>query len=196
MMENHSYDNYLGMLGRGDGFTRGPDGKPTNACPDAAGSPLRAFHMANTCQLPKQPSQAWNATHTQWHNGEMDGFVRAYYEFTQVNRTNHPETMGLLPQDQVPITSFLAQNFGVCDQWFAPVPTSTLPNRLMFLAGTTAVDATGSILPPVAGTFLRHRNATSSFYSRVVRVHPGAYRVLVVTNGAQVSNYGRPLLIG
>jgi hypothetical protein len=49
---------------------------------------------------------------------------------------------------------------------------------------------------PVAGTFLRHHNATSSFYSRVVRVHPGAYRVLVVTNGAQVSNYGRPLLIG
>jgi hypothetical protein len=29
-----------------------------------------------------------------------------------------------------------------------------------------------------------------------VRVHPGAYRVLVVTNGAQISNYGRPLLIG
>lgn len=49
---------------------------------------------------------------------------------------------------------------------------------------------------PVAGTFLRHRNATSSSYSRVVRVHPGAYRVLVVSNGAQVSNYGRPLLIG
>jgi hypothetical protein len=49
---------------------------------------------------------------------------------------------------------------------------------------------------PVAGTFLRHRNATSSSYSRVVRVHPGAYRALVVTNGAQISNYGRPLLIG
>src|SRR6267143_233581 len=41
MMENHSYDNYLGMLGRGAGFTRGHDGKPTNACPDAAGSPVR-----------------------------------------------------------------------------------------------------------------------------------------------------------
>jgi hypothetical protein len=49
---------------------------------------------------------------------------------------------------------------------------------------------------PIAGTFLRHRGASSSFYSRVVRVRPGAYRVLVITNGAQVSNYGRPLLIG
>src|SRR5882724_1051084 len=31
MMENHSYDNYLGMLPRGDGFTRDSNGKPTNA---------------------------------------------------------------------------------------------------------------------------------------------------------------------
>jgi hypothetical protein len=46
------------------------------------------------------------------------------------------------------------------------------------------------------GTSLRHRNATSSKFSRVVRVRPGAYRVLVrVVNGAQVSNYSRPLLI-
>jgi phospholipase C len=28
MMENHSYDNYLGMLGRGDGFTLGRRHRP------------------------------------------------------------------------------------------------------------------------------------------------------------------------
>ena len=38
MMENHSYDNYLGMLaGRGDGLALGPDGAPdaanAGACP-------------------------------------------------------------------------------------------------------------------------------------------------------------------
>jgi hypothetical protein len=48
----------------------------------------------------------------------------------------------------------------------------------------------------VGGTHLRHRSAASSSYSRVVPVRGGAYRVLVrVTNGAQVSNYGRTLLI-
>jgi hypothetical protein len=48
----------------------------------------------------------------------------------------------------------------------------------------------------VGGTHLRHRNASSSSFIRVVPVHSGAYRVLVrVTTGAQVSNYGRPLLI-
>ena len=48
----------------------------------------------------------------------------------------------------------------------------------------------------VAGTKLLHRTATSSRFSRVLRVKPGVYRVLVrVTNGAQVSSYGRPLVI-
>jgi hypothetical protein len=48
----------------------------------------------------------------------------------------------------------------------------------------------------VAGTFLRHRSATSSSFSRTVPVSRGAYLVLVrVLSGAVVSNYGRPLLI-
>ncbi len=49
----------------------------------------------------------------------------------------------------------------------------------------------------VGGTTLLQRNAASSSFSRVVPVTRGIYRVLVrVTSGAQVSNYGQPLLIG
>ncbi len=48
----------------------------------------------------------------------------------------------------------------------------------------------------VGGAGLRHFNATSSSFSRVVRVHRGVYRVLVrVTTGAQVSAYGQPLVV-
>ena len=48
----------------------------------------------------------------------------------------------------------------------------------------------------VSGTILRHRNTTTSRFSRVVRVKRGIYRVLVrVTNGAQTSSYSAPLLI-
>src|SRR5204862_6354237 len=50
MMENHSYDNYLGTLGRGDGFAIGSDGRPTAANADAAGNVVRAFRMPTTCQ--------------------------------------------------------------------------------------------------------------------------------------------------
>src|ERR1700753_3568448 len=47
MMENHSYDNYLGMLkGRGEGFPLGADGQPDVCNPDAAGQPVRAHYLA------------------------------------------------------------------------------------------------------------------------------------------------------
>jgi len=49
----------------------------------------------------------------------------------------------------------------------------------------------------VGGTVLRHRNAATSTFSRVVRAHKGIYRVLikVPATSAQISNYGQPLLI-
>lgn len=47
-----------------------------------------------------------------------------------------------------------------------------------------------------AGTILRHQSATSSSFSRVMRVSKGIYRVLARVVGAgQVSNYGQPLLV-
>jgi hypothetical protein len=48
----------------------------------------------------------------------------------------------------------------------------------------------------VGGTLLHHRDAASSKFSRIVPVSAGVYRVLVrVTAGAQISNYGQPLVI-
>src|SRR5580704_3812724 len=76
MMENHSYDNYLGMLrGRGDGFPLGADGQPDVCNPDAEGQPVRAHHLTSTIQRPQIPSQSWHATHHQWAEGANDGFV-------------------------------------------------------------------------------------------------------------------------
>jgi len=82
MMENHSYDNVLGMLGRGpgqtprgDGFTLGSDGRPTATNPYPDGRTQRAFRMPTTCQLPSRPSQEWTASHNAYNKGRMDGFV-------------------------------------------------------------------------------------------------------------------------
>jgi phospholipase C len=76
MMENHSYDNYLGMLGRrrggqprGDGFTLGPDGLPTAANPAPDGGIQHAFRMPTTCQLSGKPSQEWEQAHNQFNGG-------------------------------------------------------------------------------------------------------------------------------
>jgi phospholipase C len=38
MMENHSFDNFLGMLGRGDGLTTDSEGQVPNTNPYANGS--------------------------------------------------------------------------------------------------------------------------------------------------------------
>lgn len=59
---------------------------------------------------------------------------------------------------------------------------------MLRIAGRHGVLAGGTVLQPL--------NASSSRFSRVVRVRRGVYRVLVqVQNAGQVSNYGQPLLI-
>src|ERR1700755_1703823 len=50
MMENHSFDNYLGTLGRGEGFQLGDDGRPDADNPDSAGTMIRAYHASSTTQ--------------------------------------------------------------------------------------------------------------------------------------------------
>ena len=77
MMENHSYDNYLGMLqGRGDGFPLGTDGGPAVSNRGAEGEVIRAFHQASPVQHEGVPKQSWDASHLQWGEGKCDGFVK------------------------------------------------------------------------------------------------------------------------
>src|ERR1051326_7626411 len=45
MLENHSFDNLFGMLGRGDGFTLDASGQPTATNPYPAGRLQHALHM-------------------------------------------------------------------------------------------------------------------------------------------------------
>ena len=76
MMENHSYDNYLGTLpGRGDGLPTGPDGVPnaSNVLPN--GQRVAAHHLTSTVQFPGNPTQTWNASHLSYADGSCGGFA-------------------------------------------------------------------------------------------------------------------------
>ena len=181
MMENHSFDNYFGMLGRGDGFTLDDQGRPTNANSAADGTSVPAFHMANTCQLEKQPSQAWNATHTQWNGGAMDGFVRS---------DSGPVAMGYWTAADLPFYAALATTFPLCDRWFGSCMGQTYPNRRFLLAGT----ARGNIRteadtlkdpPPPNGTIMealnRHSIPWRDYYSDLPSV--GLYLPVLAANG-------------
>ncbi len=126
MQENHSYDNYFGMLGRGDGFKLDAHGLPLASNPDAHGNPVRAFHMANTCQS-HSVSQNWNSSHIQWDNGKLDGFVRS---------PSGAAAMGYWDGTDLPFYYGLASTFPLCDRWFASVLGQTQPNRRFLLCGS------------------------------------------------------------
>ena len=126
MMENHSFDNYLGMLGRGDGFTLGPDGQPAASCPDASGAPVRAFHAPNLCQSGGPVLQSWDASHQAWDSGANDGFVVA----------SSSRAMTYWTGTDLPFLYALAGSFPVCDRYFCSMLGPTYPNRRFLLAAS------------------------------------------------------------
>jgi phospholipase C len=135
MLENHSYDNFLGMLGRGpdqtprgDGFTLAADGYPSATNPDSYGGLQRAFQMPTTCQLSGKPSQEWEACHIQYANGTNRGFVIS---------PSGPVAMGYWTGAQLPFTYDLASKFPIGDRWFCSCLAQTDPNRRFLIAGTS-----------------------------------------------------------
>jgi phospholipase C len=62
----------------------------------------------------------------------MDGFVKSYSGVEQATR--QPIVMGYFTGSQVPASDFFAANYAICDAWFASLPASTQPNRLMAAA--------------------------------------------------------------
>ncbi|MCU1452577.1 MAG: hypothetical protein JWN46_723 [Acidimicrobiales bacterium] len=126
MQENHSYDSYFGLLGRGDGYTLA-GGKPTNANPLPNGTPVPVFKADSSCQTGPGVSQSWRSTHAQIDGGKMDGFVAN-------GRTGG---MKYWDRSQVPFYWSLAETFPLCDRWFGSAPCQTYPNRMYLQAGTS-----------------------------------------------------------
>jgi phospholipase C len=149
MMENHSYDNYLGMLpGRGEGFLLGPDGEPAVYNRGADGRVVRAFHLTSTVQRRGVPSQSWHASHLQWAGGECDGFVASAQNVqSQASTGTAGEDvdtaaqaaamgMGYWCERDLPFYYGLARTFPLADHWFSSCLGPTFPNRRFLIAGT------------------------------------------------------------
>jgi phospholipase C len=129
MMENHSYDNYLGMLpNRGEGFPLDSDGNPDVFNVRADGEVVRAFRLPSTVQRPGLPSQSWHATHVQCGEGKCDGFL--------TSAQGAPEGMGYWSESDLPFYYGLARTFPLADHWFSSCLGPTFPNRRFLIAGT------------------------------------------------------------
>jgi len=126
MMENHSFDNLLGLIGRGDGFTVGSDGKPTATNPDGKGNLIHAFHMPTECQT-KGVRNDWTAGHEAYDGGTLQGFVTS----------STPEAMGYFTKDDMPFTCGMAGTFPIADRYFCSAMVQTDPNRRFLISGTS-----------------------------------------------------------
>ncbi|MDA8274853.1 MAG: hypothetical protein M0029_05655, partial [Actinomycetota bacterium] len=164
MLENHTYDNVLGMLrGRGDGFTLGPDGLPTASNPGPGGEVVHAFSMPNACQQVGHPYNTWDAGHQSYADGAMDGFVLS---------ASGPVAMGYLDEGVLPFTYSLARTYPLCDRYFSSVMAQTYPNRRYLMAGTSlgqVADTLSVTAKPPNGTIFElldaHGITWTNYYS-------------------------------
>jgi phospholipase C len=118
MMENHSYDNYLGALsGRGDGFT--------------AADPKGLHRLASTVQETDDPTQSWRASHVQYGNGDNSGFPQS------VPGYDPSIPMGYWTEQDLPFYYGLARTFPLADRWFCSCLGPTFPNRRFLISGTS-----------------------------------------------------------
>jgi phospholipase C len=162
MMENHSYDNYLGMLaGRGDGFTLAADGRPDVANQSNSGVPVQLRHSPSVLQQDGVPSQSWHASHLQYADGACDGFVRSLED--QLPQFDSTAGMQYWTESELPFYYALARTFPLATRWFSSCLGPTFPNRRFLISGTAhgLLDDLpfGMIDYPAAGTIFDHLDA-------------------------------------
>jgi len=95
---------------------------------------IRAYHASSTVPQDGVPCQSWSASHTQWAEGKMTGFVTS-------SEQNAPESdktaaMAYWTDRDLPFYHGLARTFPLADHWFSSCLGPTFPNRRFLLAGT------------------------------------------------------------
>ena len=80
--------------------------------------------------------------------------------------------------DQLPVLNFLAQQFAVCDRWFASMPGPTWPNRFFALAGTSwGLDHSPSNAETVGSTLFDGARFGTGSDSLLTRLTPAEWLV-------------------
>jgi phospholipase C len=145
MMENHSFDSYLGHLNR-YGSRTDVESAPSNATnPDTDGGPQPWVHAPHLCSL--DTDHTWAGTHKEIDNGLMDGFAQVN-EGTPVPAA--PDGGKLDPslgsggralwwydESDLPFYYELANTFAIADHYHSSMPGPTWPNRMYLYAATS-----------------------------------------------------------
>jgi phospholipase C len=117
MMENRSFDHYLGWLPGADGRQAGL------TYTDFAGQPHATARLApdfQGCAHP-DPDHSWDGGRAQVNGGRMDGFLRS--------GTNDVFSIGYYSEPDLPFIGHAAKAFTTYDRFFCSLLASTYPNR-------------------------------------------------------------------
>jgi phospholipase C len=132
MMENRSFDHYFGSYSLDEGRADVDGLQPGMGNPDADGVHIPVFPM--TAQCLEDPPHGWSSSRRQFNEGSNDGFVVAHDDGRSATAR---EAVGYYRRADLPILYALADDNALCQRWFASVMSSTWPNRLYALTGTS-----------------------------------------------------------
>ena len=126
MMENRSFDHFLGWVPGADGVQAGVTLR------DVAGNPQTSYDLAGNyqnCHL-ADPDHTYEGGRTEINAGKMDGFL-----LTQPAGDTFP--IGYYTAGSLPFFKGCADNWTVCDRYFSGMLGLTTPNRIYMHAGQT-----------------------------------------------------------
>jgi phospholipase C len=92
---------------------------------------ISPFHLSST--VTTDISHSWNAAHTAYDNGRMDGFVYAQ----NILGLNGTEAMGYYTRSDLPYYYDYADNYVLDDNFFSSLMGPSLPNHLYMASGTS-----------------------------------------------------------
>lgn len=169
MMENRSFDHYLGYLKLEEGHAS--DGLDAAMFNQFQGKKYKVHHLPDTALKSGQDPNHDGASVTEQLLNNNGGFV-ANYAHTHPSDPEVDLVMGYYNKQDVPVLHSLAKNFCVCDRWFSSVDGATWPNRLYSLAGKAAGSKDNKSIPFYSlPTFVRHldaRGVTWNWYAHDV----------------------------
>jgi phospholipase C len=122
MMENRSFDHYLGWLPGADGRQAGLEFTDAQGVTHAT---HRLKDQFQGCGF-LDPDHSWQGGRTELDGGKMDGFLRAASDVFSI---------GYYEQADLPFTPYMAQTFTAFDRFFCSLLSSTYPNREYMHAG-------------------------------------------------------------
>jgi phospholipase C len=116
MMENRSFDHYLGWLPGADGRQAGLE------YTDAHGHTYATHRLIDNYQGCGflDPDHSWQGGRTELDGGRMDGFLRAKSDVFSI---------GYYTAEDLPFTPHVAKAFTAFDRFFCSILASTYPNR-------------------------------------------------------------------